>query len=120
MDNLKFYINNLEWTLLFREETVVKTVYNELANSSSKYVFGFTDFPTLRIFVDKDLSSDILRRTLMHELIHAHLFSFGLDFEDYTEEDICNIMSSAMDTLIQIANELMEEWKDGDKRRDEE
>lgn len=66
--------------------------------------FGLCSFSDQKIYLHKELSKDIKRRTLQHELTHAFLYIRALRAESYDEETLCEIVSSIADEVSRIGN----------------
>jgi hypothetical protein len=103
----KFEINKEKWVIKTVSAAWIKEEYNKKTESNSQYVFGLTSFPDRTIYLNDEQSYDQLRRTVMHELMHAYLWTVGAcGFSQFDEEDVCNF-SSASHYLI---HEIMEEY----------
>lgn len=55
---------------------------------------GLTFPLTLNIYINYTLPSCLLFRTIMHELTHAYIWSYGFDKSSYTQEELCNFMET--------------------------
>ncbi|MCM1060939.1 MAG: hypothetical protein NC452_11700 [Eubacterium sp.] len=76
---------------------------------------GVTYFSELQIYIDKNLSMELMRQTVIHELIHAFLFSYGIHVEcgnsKDTEEAFCDFCGAHFDNLQKIVNKIIGNWK---------
>lgn len=70
---------------------------------------GLTDYVSQKIYIHRDLSLELKRRTLAHELSHAFLFGYGLDSRGLDNELVCNFVANCYDDITRIVNEYMEE-----------
>lgn len=58
-----------------------------------------------KIYINKNLQKDLFRRTIIHELTHAYIWSYGLNqVESFKEENICDFLESHGDSIIGTAN----------------
>lgn len=70
-------------------------------------VMGITWFTKGEIYlVTENISSELLYRTIKHELTHAFLFSYGINKETLTEEEVCNFVEVYAEDIIKKANSI--------------
>ena len=93
-----------------------------------------------QVFIDKDLSSDLLgltsdneytirlsqtltkqafKPTTIHELVHAFLYSYGFKLKkEFTDEDVCEFISMNIEQILEkykkIENELLKEQSENE------
>ena len=48
------------------------------------------------------LFRSLRRQTVIHELVHALLFSYGIDIEGATEENVCDLIGAHLDELVKL------------------
>lgn len=100
---MKFKANELKWEVqsVQREHEKLKLNGNEC--------LGVTYYKDLQIFLDGSVSKELFRQTVIHELIHAYAFSFGVHLvaNEKTEESVCDFMGSHLDEIYKTANEIM-------------
>lgn len=115
---MKIEVNNLTWEIEFveRDSEFLKLDDPDLVNA------GVTDRHDLKIYIDQSLSNDMIQRTIIHELTHAFIFSYGYsDMMD--EEEICqfvecqilniyNIVKIISEKIMIVMNELKKEIGD--------
>ena len=102
---MKIQINGVDWEIieLPREELLKK--YSELSNTGEiNFLFGYASYVTNTIYLNEEVIDK--EHTLYHELVHAYLNSFGLQSDNYNEEDICNVASRSS----KLINEIIEEY----------
>ena len=104
---MTFKLNNISWKI----KEVTKDFLNEHykqhhdgEHGKSLYVFGLCQYPSSTIYLNKDLSPSQKRKTLMHELTHCYLWSVGMQFDKFEEEDICNVVASSHEFVLSIVN----------------
>ena len=100
---MNFVVNNLEWTMNFVDAD--KAFLNENGNT----ILGLTEYVSQTISIRKGMSEQLTRNTVIHELCHCFLFSFGFCSESYDEEAICNLFGSHADSILELTDEFMEE-----------
>ena len=70
----------------------------------NSYNFGLTEYKELLI------SIMVTRSTLIHELVHAFMFSYGHTVEG--EEAMCDFFGVHGDEIIDLTNQIIERWGD--------
>lgn len=91
-------INGLKWKIFF-----VASESPKLTDEDNKRnILGITYFRECEIYIDKNLSKPLRRQTVIHELVHALLFSYGIDIEGATEENVCDLIGAHLDELVRL------------------
>lgn len=86
---------------------------NSLLLCGEKRCKGTTHYYDHKIYVDKDLIPEEKRRTLIHELSHAVLYSTQLSVdESFSEEQLCEFMGLYADKIADVSNVVLalEKW----------
>ena len=55
------------------------------------------------------MTKELTRSTVIHELCHCFLFSFGFCAESYDEEAVCNLFGSHADAILDLTDKFMKE-----------
>lgn len=102
---MQIVINGLTWKVFNADPDS-----NNLKDSRNVPCFGITSFPRLTIYLRNDQTKALYRQTLIHELVHAYTFSFGVHLyaDDNTEESVCDFFGANADKIITHANQIME------------
>lgn len=74
------------------------------------YNFGLTEYKELLISIMDGRSESVTRSTLIHELVHAFMFSYGHAVEG--EEAMCDFFGVHADEIIDLTNQIMGRWGD--------
>ena len=100
---MKFKANGLTW-----EVKSVKSDNEKLKFRGSECL-GVTYYKDLQIFIDCGLSKELYRQTVIHELIHAFSFSFGVHLiaNEETEESVCDFIGAHLDEIYITTNKIM-------------
>lgn len=100
---MKFKVNGLTWEV----QSVQRD--NEKLKVKNADCMGVTYFKDLQIFLDCSLSKELFRQTVIHELVHAFSFSFGVHLvaNEKTEESVCDFVGSHLDEIYSITNKIM-------------
>lgn len=70
------------------------------------YNLGLTEYSKLLINIRTGLAESVARSTVIHELVHAFLFSYGNQVEG--EEQMCDFFGVHGDGIINLADQIME------------
>lgn len=102
-------INNLNWTVFF-----VPRKHEKLELEDTQCM-GVTYFSDLQIYIDESLSDELIRQTVIHELIHAFLFSYGVHIECSYDKDVeeafCDFCGAYFDKVQKVANKIIKMWR---------
>lgn len=102
-NSMKIKINNHVWEVIFFERT------------DERYD-GVTSESDMTIKVNKNLSKQAKKHCLIHELVHAHLDSFGFDnyvLQKMTIEQVCEFVAHNIDSIQNLANKILGEHENG-------
>ena len=82
-------------------------MYEEQMEEKAYYVFGVTQRPKHKIYINKDLCEAQKIKTLKHELTHCYIWEYGLyNVIDMNEEILCDLVASSNDFI----NEVVEQY----------
>lgn len=98
-------VNGYKWKVEFVDGEIEK-----MHPDSDHYNLGLTEYCEGIISIRKGMSKETTRSTVIHELIHAFLFSYGYAVE--SEEAMCNFFGSQADRIMKITNEIMKGVKE--------
>lgn len=102
---VKVRIGNIVWKVFGVERDNEK-----LESDEGETVMGITYFQEAEIYICvENTSTDVLLRTIQHELCHAALFSRGFTASSMDEEDICNFFESNAMDLCEKALDIFKE-----------
>lgn len=66
---------------------------------SQQHVWGYTDYGQSAIYIEKSLSSQHIKQTLIHELVHAMLWETGA-IDSYGDEKLVNPLGNMMYSVL--------------------
>lgn len=99
---MKFKANNLTWDIDYVESD--KTLIN---NEHGIYL-GLCEYIPQRISIRSGMTKEMTRETVIHELVHCFLFSFGnYGRTEINEEQVCNFVGSHIDKIIEVADKFL-------------
>ena len=92
-------INGISWRV-----RLVSPAHPLLLTPWKTHALGVCDKTTQTIYIDKTLSSHKIKEVLCHELVHAFMFSYGVDLSYEEEEMVAEIMAEYGDDIIKKTN----------------
>ena len=67
-------------------------------------LYGLVDLYDKRIYIDRNYVNSFT--TIVHEVIHAMMFEYGMDDDNWNEEKICLFMGAHYEELESILNQI--------------
>jgi len=111
MKEIKFKVNNIEWTIEIVE-------YNDenLKMEENDYRMSVTHYNEAKIYVQKevfDSDESLIRTILMHEITHAYELSYGMLQVFWDNEIVADFIGvhgkSILETYYEIMGKIMAE-----------
>jgi hypothetical protein len=82
-----------------------------LLRDDGSFSIGACDSITQKIYINDTLNSDLFKRVLCHEIVHAAMFSYNVILDIDEEEVIANIIAKYGEEIIKITNSLFTKLK---------
>ena len=105
MIECKVKINNYEYKVC-----IVRPDNDNLMFNDGKYHCGMTHFVPKEIYIANNLPADTMWNTLIHEVTHAYIDSYGLNQIKWDEEIVADFVGTYLinmgETLNRIATQL--------------
>ena len=100
---MKFTMNNVEFTI---KEVEQEEMQKWLCDEQDGYYYGQTHFMTQEVWIDKILSKEKKKKTLIHELTHCYIREY-LTSRDINpdEEVLCDICANSHDIIHKIVED---------------
>lgn len=96
-----FKINNIKWFLKF-----VPPESPSLMRSDGTFAVGICDNETKTIYLNDTLHGNFFKRVLCHEMVHASMFSYGVELTLEQEELLADMIATYGEEIIEITNVL--------------
>ena len=96
---MKIRLNNTVWTVGFLDD-------------EDKETWGWTITSKLKIQISKELTLPNARSTIVHEIVHALLFSYGFAKEThdinllFSEEQVCDFIAMNIDNILRASDKV--------------
>ncbi len=97
-------INGLTWEL-------------KMSDNIGDNLLGLTEFNEPKILIKNQENKENLSRTLLHEIVHAYLYSYGLaptKDKVLTEEELCDFIANNLHNIKKLHNDALIELGLGD------
>lgn len=108
---MKFCMNGVWYTI---KEVSQEELKEETEDEEDGYYYGQTRFQKQLVLIDKDLSLERKRKTLIHELTHVYIREYLTTRDiDPNEEVLCDIHANCHDMVHFIVKNYFRK----DKRR---
>ena len=60
------------------------------------------------IVIDITVPKEMLRRTIVHELVHAFIWTYGLEnSKPFSEEQVCNFFETYYQDIIKLTDKIL-------------
>ena len=113
-----FKMNNRNWQIEETSQEEIKKMQNkrranedENVKSTDTRYYGITYADTQKIYLDKDLTEDRKRATLIHELTHCYIIEHITHCDKtYDEEMVADIVSNSFDIIREIVQEYFDNF----------
>ena len=93
---MRFQLNDIGWEIKEISEQELLEKYKEINPKDDVfYVFGICLKIKNVILLSNELEESQKKRTLIHELMHAWLWTNRIELEDFSEEEMCNFTSAS-------------------------
>lgn len=112
---MKIKLNKKGWEvrLLSEDEMIEHFKKTSRDEENMGFLFGCCDKINQQILICKSLHVEARISTLKHELTHAWLWSYGRCDDEFSEEDLCDVVSAINDDITALTNKLEKFIKEG-------
>lgn len=98
---MKFKMNNRTWEIKDVDKDWLLEEYKK-EYEGGMYCFGLTRYSQQIIYLNEELCEDSKKQTLLHELMHCYIWSYCHQFNNITEEEMCDISANSHDIIHEI------------------
>lgn len=95
----KIKINGLEWKVYLVDQNHPKL--------ADKNAYGITYFRECEIYIDSELPAPLLKQIVIHELVHAIAFSYGVVLVGAAEEGFCDFVAAHFDEIKTLRKAIL-------------
>ena len=98
-------INDFKWQVQFADRDNERLVLN------GDKCLGVTYFDELQIFLSNDMADELCKQTIIHELTHAFIFSYGIHLHTDDEEAVCDFIGAYLLKIYDLTNKIIKKNK---------
>lgn len=102
-----FEINGETWRIL-----LVSSDHPSLVTSSGRVTIGCCDDNDKTIYINYELTSDMIQKVLCHEITHAAMFSYNIELSLEQEELLADLVATYGQEIIFITNKIFHRLKE--------
>lgn len=99
-------INGVVWRVM-----LVPPFHPGLRRSNRTFALGCCDYFTRIIYISKDVQQQYLKKIICHELVHAAIFSYGIDLDPEEEERIADLIASYGKEIVDMTDKIFQKIK---------
>ena len=104
---MEFKMNKSHYEI---KEVTQEELQKEISDEEDGYYYGQTRFQKQVVLIDKDLSYERKRKTLIHELTHIYIREFVTTRDiNPNEEVLCDINANSHDIIHKIVEDYFKE-----------
>ena len=118
---MEFNFGDINWVIKEISQKEIKEKYNkrqsekeepEDVNSVSTRYYGATFYDECVIYIDRDISEDRKRKTLLHELTHVYINEkITHKTKQYDEESVCDIVANSHSFVSTVVEHYFKHFK---------
>lgn len=97
-----FCVNGLDYEIVESDNCPQCYLVDDSNYMDSGQLLGSCDNALQKIYIHRKLPLKNKIRTLAHEVTHAVIYAYGLDREEFTQEDMCEFVASHFQTINRI------------------
>jgi len=83
----------------------------KIRRHDGKYALGSCDSETSTIYLSIGIPEYKLKKVLCHEIVHAAMFSYGVDISVEQEEIVADLLATYGEEIIEITNKIFSKLK---------
>lgn len=82
-----------------------------LMRNDGTYSIGSCDSETMAIYLNDKINKKLLKKVLCHEIVHATIFSYGIELSVEDEEFIADLIAKHGNEIIKLTDRLFNQFK---------
>lgn len=94
-------INGENWRIF-----LVSSNHPSLQRPDGSFTLGCCDDDVKKIYVVENLNDFYFKKVLCHELVHACMYSYNVDLNDYQEEVLADLIATYGQEIIHMTNSI--------------
>lgn len=94
-------INGEDWRILLTSSN-----HPALQRPDGSFTLGCCDDYRKTIYINENLNDKYFKKVLCHELVHACMYSYNVELNDYQEEVLADLIATYGHEIICITNKI--------------
>lgn len=96
------------WKLYLKSpKEMIEIFYEDTEPEDGCSVNGITEFPTSKVYINKNINGFLLKKTIIHELMHIYLWDSGKNKSYYSADEVSEIFEVAAPLICKIKDEVV-------------
>lgn len=100
-------INGENWRIM-----IVSSNHPAIQRPDGSYALGCCDDDAKKIYIIEGLADFYFKKVLCHELVHACMYSYNIDLNDYQEEILADLIATYGQEIMLITNSIFKRLSD--------
>lgn len=100
-------LNGIDWKIL-----IVSSNHPMLQRPDGSFTLGCCNNDTKIIYIVEQLTDFYFKKVLCHELVHACMYSYNIDLNDYQEEILADLIATYGQEIMLITNSMFKRLSD--------
>ena len=94
-------INGDDWKIVLTSSN-----HPALLKPDNSYTLGCCDNKLKKIFIVEGLTDAYFKKVVSHELVHACMYSYDVELDDYQEEILADLIATYGSEIMNISNSI--------------
>lgn len=94
-------INGEDWRIL-----ITSSNHPALMRPNGSFTLGCCDDQVKTIYITEGLTDYYFHKVLCHEIVHACMYSYNIELNDYQEEILADLVSTYGEEIMTITNSI--------------
>ena len=94
-------INGEVWAILLTSPN-----HPALQRPDGSFSIGCCDDTRKTIYINENVNEEYLKKVLCHELVHACMYSYNIELNDYQEEILADLVATYGHEIMNITNSI--------------
>ena len=100
-------INGEDWRIM-----IVSSNHPAIQRPDGSYTLGCCDDNAKKIYIIEGLKDFYFKKVLCHELVHACMYSYNIELNDYQEEVLADLIATYGQEIMFITNSMFKRLSD--------
>lgn len=100
-------INGEDWKII-----ITSSNHPALQRPDGSFTLGCCDDNVKKIYIVENLTDFYFKKVLCHELVHACMYSYNVNLNDYQEEVLADLIATYGQEIVFITNSMFKRLAD--------